>query len=55
LRIVEESFDRYASIAERADDERLIAEAQRLASISVSRLAVAGGARSNALLTGAGA
>jgi rubrerythrin len=54
LRILEESFDRYAWIAERANDERLIAEAQRLASTSVRLLAMAGGARSNTLLTGAG-
>jgi rubrerythrin len=54
LRILEESFDRYALIAERAKDEYLVAEAQRLARISVGRLAMAGGARSNALLDGAG-
>lgn len=54
LRILEEGFDRYATIAERADDEHLIAEAQRLASVSVGRLAMAGGARSNTLLSGGG-
>ena len=54
LRLLEESFDRYAMIGERADDERVVAEAQRLASEIVGRLALAGGARSNTLL-GAGA
>jgi rubrerythrin len=50
LRILEECFDRYASIAERSDDEALVAEAQNLASNIVARLAIAGGARSNTLL-----
>jgi hypothetical protein len=43
-------FDRYASIAERSDDEALVAEAQNLASTVVARLAIAGGAQSNSLL-----
>ncbi len=50
LRILEKGFDRYASIAERADNETLIAEAQNLAGKMVARLATAGGARSNTLL-----
>jgi rubrerythrin len=50
LRILEECFDRYASIAERSDDEALVAEAQHLASTIVARLAIAGGAQSNSLL-----
>ena len=50
LRILEECFDRYASIAERSDDEALVAEAQNLASTVVARLAIAGGAQSNSLL-----
>jgi rubrerythrin len=54
LRILEECFDRYASIAERSDDETLVAEAQNLASIVVARLAIAGGARSNSLLNAGG-
>jgi rubrerythrin len=50
LRIVEEGFDRFASIAERADDEALVAEAQGLASRMIARLALAGGALGNTLL-----
>ncbi|WP_296713331.1 ferritin family protein [Rhodoblastus sp.] len=50
LRILEECFDRYASIAEKSDDEALVAEAQNRASNIVTRLATAGGARSNTLL-----
>ena len=50
LRLLEESFDRYVSIAERSADEILVAEAQRLAERTVARLALAGGARSNSLL-----
>ena len=50
LRRLEECFDRYALIAEKADDEKLVAEAQRLAETMVARLALAGGIRSNALL-----
>ncbi len=50
LRLLEESFDRYAMIAERTDDEIIVAEAQRLASQMVSRLASTGGARGNSLL-----
>jgi len=50
LRLLEECFDRYALIAEKADDEKLMAEAQRLAETIVARLALAGGIRSNALL-----
>lgn len=50
LRLLEEGFDRYARIGERADDEQVVAEAQRLAGEMVARLALAGGARSNTLL-----
>jgi rubrerythrin len=50
LRLLEEGFDRFALIAERSDDERVVAEAQRLAGEMVSRLALAGGARGNTLL-----
>jgi rubrerythrin len=50
LRAIEEYFDRYASIAERSQDEGVVAEAQELASRIVGRLALAGGARSNTLL-----
>jgi rubrerythrin len=50
LRIIEEAFDRLASIAERAEDETLIAEAQALASTMIARLAMAGGVRGNTLL-----
>ena len=49
LRTLEECFDRYASIAEHASDEAVVAEAQKLAGQIVARLALAGGARSNAL------
>lgn len=52
LRALEECFDRYASIAEHASDEAVVAEAQKLAGQIVARLALAGGARSNALLGG---
>ncbi len=50
LRIIEESFDRYASIAERARDEALMEEAQHFSGKMVARLATFGGARSNMLL-----
>ena len=50
LRLLEEGFDRYALIGEKSDDERVVAEAQCLAGEMVSRLALAGGARSNTLL-----
>ncbi len=50
LRLLEEGFDRYALIGDRAGDERVVAEAQRLAGEMVARLALAGGARSNTLL-----
>jgi rubrerythrin len=50
LRLLEEGFDRFARIGERSDDERVVAEAQRLASEMIARLALAGGARSNTLL-----
>jgi rubrerythrin len=50
LRLLEEGFDRYALISERSGDEQVVAESQRLAGEMVSRLALAGGARSNTLL-----
>jgi len=50
LRLLEEGFDRYALIGDRAGDERVVAEAQRLAGEMIARLALAGGARSNTLL-----
>ena len=55
LRLLEERFDRFALIAERSRDERVVAVAQRLASETVARLAAAGGARNNDLLAAAGA
>jgi rubrerythrin len=42
LRLVEETFDRLTLIAERAKDERVLAEAQRLAEGLIARLALAG-------------
>jgi rubrerythrin len=50
LRLLEEAFDRFALIGERSNNEDVVAEAQRLASETVARLALAGGARSNTLL-----
>ena len=50
LRLLEAGFDRYALISERADDEQVVAEAQRLAGDMVARLALAGGMRRNTLL-----
>jgi rubrerythrin len=50
LRLVEAAFDRYALIGERARDERVMIEAQGLASEMIARLALAGGARRNTLL-----
>jgi len=50
LRLLEEGFDRFALIGERSDNERVVAEAQRLAGEMIGRLALAGGARSNTLL-----
>jgi rubrerythrin len=40
LRLVEETFDRLALIAERAKEERVVTEAQRLAEGSIARLAL---------------
>ena len=50
MRLLEEGFDRYALIGERAANERVVAEAQRLAADVVARLALASGTRRNALL-----
>lgn len=52
LRLLEQGFDHFALIAERSRDEALVAEAQRLASRMVARLASIGGARGNSLLPG---
>ncbi len=49
LRLVEAAFDRYALIAERAKDELVVAEAQRLAGEIVVRLALFGDAGHNPL------
>ncbi|MGO9360196.1 MAG: ferritin family protein [Xanthobacteraceae bacterium] len=54
LRLLEEGFDRFALIGDRSDNERVVAEAQRLAGEMIARLALAGGARSNTLLGGGG-
>jgi rubrerythrin len=51
LRLLEEAFDRFALIGERSKDERIVAEAQRLETEIVARLALAGGARGNTLLS----
>jgi hypothetical protein len=53
LRLIETAFDRYALIGERASDESVLIEAQRLAAEIVTRLALTGGARRNTLF-GAG-
>ena len=53
LRLLEEGFDQFALIGEKSNDEQVVAEAQRLAGEMITRLALAGGARSNTLL-GAG-
>jgi rubrerythrin len=50
LRLLERDFDHFALIAERSRDEAIIAEAQRLASRMVARLASTGGGRNNSLL-----
>ena len=50
LRLLEDAFDRFALIAERSKDEKVVAEAQRLSADIIARLAMAGGARRNALL-----
>lgn len=50
LRLLEELFDRFALIGERSKDEKVVAEAQRLAATIIARLALAGGARGNSLL-----
>jgi len=52
LRLLEQSFDHFALIAERSGDETIVAEAQRLASKMIARLASTGGARGNSLLPG---
>jgi len=49
LRILEDAFDRFALIAERSKDEKVVADAQRLAADVIARLALAGGALRNDL------
>jgi len=49
LRLLEQDFDHFALIAERSRDEAIVAEAQRLASRMVARLASTGGGRNNSL------
>jgi rubrerythrin len=49
LRLLEAAFDRYTLIGERASDESVLIEAQRLATEIVTRLALTGGARRNRL------
>ncbi|MDR3374065.1 MAG: ferritin family protein [Ancalomicrobiaceae bacterium] len=53
LKVLEAGFERFAVIAERAGDEAVVAEAQRLAELMVERLARAGGVRQNALIADA--
>jgi hypothetical protein len=50
MRMLDEQFNRYASIAERAGDEGVVAEAQRFASQMILHLAMFGGGRGNKLL-----
>jgi rubrerythrin len=50
LQLVEAAFDRYALIGERANDELVVVEAQRLAGEIIVRLAMTGGARHNTLI-----
>jgi rubrerythrin len=55
LRLLEEAFDRYADVAERAKDEGVLNEAQRMAGRVVLRLSRIHGSRRNSLLAGEGA
>ena len=50
LRILEEAFNFYADVAERSDDEAVIAEAQNSAGATVRRLALTRGAMTQARL-----
>ena len=49
-RVLERNFERYMEIAERAKDETVVAEAQRLADAALRRLAFAHGSRGNPLI-----
>ncbi len=52
LRLLEAAFEDYARIGDRSQDAGVVAEAQRLAGVIVTRLARAGGARRNPMLGG---
>lgn len=53
-RLLEETFDRLALIGERAKDQEVVSEAQRLAQIVVARLALVGAASGASLADGRG-
>ena len=52
LRLLEEVFERYADIAERSKDEKVVQEAQILAERAVRRLSLVCGSLANSLLKG---
>jgi len=52
MRLLEEVFDRYADIAERSKDERVVQAAQMLAERAVRRLSLVHGSQANSLLEG---
>jgi rubrerythrin len=52
MRLLEEVFDRYADIAERSKDEKVVQAAQMLAERAVRRLSLVHGSRANSLLEG---
>jgi len=52
LRLLEEVFDRYADIAERSKNEKVVQEAQILAERAVRRLSLVHGSQANSLLEG---
>jgi rubrerythrin len=52
LTLLEEAFDRYADIAERSKDEKVVHEAQKLAERAVRRLGLVHGSVNNSLLAG---
>ena len=49
-RVLERNFERYMEIAERAKDDKVVAEAQRLADAALRRLALVQGSRGNPLI-----
>lgn len=53
LRLIEEAFERYADIAERAKDETVLREAQSLAARAVKRLSLVRGSLTDEALGGA--